>query len=186
MEIASQIDISKALSLPGWMSERELVWLATQAQDCKFIVEFGSYCGRSTRALADNSSSNTVIYAVDPWDGKYFTDDGRELMDVNTYVMPLFLENLSDHINSGKVHPRRMFSKSFTSFLIDMIFIDGDHRYNTVVSDIHAGLSMLRPGGIISGHDYGHPVWPGVKKAVDEILGITEKEDTIWWTRKSY
>lgn len=180
----SQIDISKALALPGWMSERELIWLASKAKESEFIVEFGSYCGRSTRALADNC--NGIIWAVDPWNGTYKTDDGKELMDVNTYVMPMFADNLKDHIKSGKVKPCRMFSKMFNiDFPVDMVFIDGDHRYKTVIQDIQKGLSILRENGILSGHDYGHPIWGGVKRAVDELLGEVELEDTIWWTRKS-
>lgn len=178
----SQVNIDHALTLPGWMSERELTWLATKAESCKIIVEFGSYLGRSTRAMADNCYSGT-IYAVDPWSGKYEIDSGIELMDVNTYVMPFFIENMKEHIESKKVIPVRGYSYDFSAVeSADMVFIDGDHRYNTVVKDIAKALELVGiNGGIVCGHDYDHPVWPGVKKAVDEIFGDSiEVEDTIW------
>ena len=186
MDKASQVDISKALATPGWMSERELTWLANKSRDCEVIVEFGSYLGRSTTAMADNAPDNSVIFAVDPWSGKYSTDDGKELMDVNTYVMPFFAENLSNHIRNHRVIPVRGYSYNFKlGMLADMVFIDGDHRYETVVKDIHRALSLLKSNGLICGHDYNHPIWFGVKKAVDEILGSVEVEDTIWHARKS-
>ncbi len=44
---------------------------------------------------------------------------------------------------------------------------------------------LLKPGGIIAGHDYDHPLYPGVKAAVDELLPraccLGDVESTIWW-----
>lgn len=173
------------------MSERELAWLATTARNCERIVEFGSFHGRSTRALADNSPDYCKIWAVDPWNGEYPLESGDTLKTINTYVLPLFKENLRDHIDTGKVIPVRGFSTTFVRptyegfpLFMDMVFIDGDHRYETVRKDIKSALKMLRIGGIVCGHDFGHPTWPGVKKAVDEFLHNVQIEDTIWWARK--
>ena len=183
--VANQIDISKALTIPGWMSERELVWLATQAQKCEKIVEFGSFHGRSTRALADNIKEGGRIWAVDPWGGDCRTDEGNIVVDIDTYCMPYFRQNLKDHIDTERVKPVRYFSYMFTlPFQVDMVFIDGDHRYNTVVRDIDKAQKLVKEGGIIAGHDYEHRIWPGVKKAVDETFKQFQIEDTIWWTIK--
>lgn len=184
LNLASQIDISKALDISGWMSEKELVWLANRAKSCNRIVEFGSLHGRSTRALADNTIG--IVWAVDPWNGDYINEEGNVLTTVNTFVMPQFILNMKDHIDSERVILVRGFSSTFTlPYEVDMVFIDGDHRYKIVVNDIHKALSLLRKEGLICGHDYGHSVWPGVKKAVDEILYDIKVEDTIWWTTKS-
>lgn len=184
-EIASQIDISKALSLGGWMSERELVWLATMASECHNIVEFGSFHGRSTRALADNAPNGARIWAVDPWNGEMVDENGAGLGNVNTYVMPYFINNLKDHIDAGKVIPVRKFASNFQApCKMDMVFIDSDHTRKSVRKDIPHSISMLRPGGILCGHDYGHPFWIAVKEAVDELLTDVQVEETIWWTRK--
>ena len=64
-----------------------------------------------------------------------------------------------------------------------MVFIDGDHRYEEVKLDIIHALGLIRSGGIISGHDYSHKTWPGVKRAVDEVLGTVHHCDSIWWTK---
>jgi len=179
--IASHVDISKALQIGGWMSEKELTWLAKAAESCKTIVEFGSYHGRSTRALADNSRLDAKIWAVDPWNGDYRTDAGQLISDVDSYCLPYFKRNLKDHIDSGKVIVCRGFSYNFESSLaMDMVFIDGDHRYGTVLKDIKKALELVSNNGIIAGHDYGHPLWFGVKRAVDETFKNVEVEDTIW------
>ena len=51
---------------------------------------------------------------------------------------------------------------------IDMIFIDGDHSYSGVKTDVDLYFPKLKKGGIICMHDYG---WAeGVKKVVHEDL----------------
>jgi predicted O-methyltransferase YrrM len=100
--------------------------------------------------------------------------------------MPYFMKNLADHIQSDHVLPVRGFSYSFNlPYKIDMVFIDGDHRYETVVKDIKKAYELLKSGGLICGHDYNHPQWPGVKKAVDELVGPVGVEHTIWHAIKS-
>jgi predicted O-methyltransferase YrrM len=179
--VASQIE--RALTIPGWMSREELIWLATQSSEFSRIVEFGSFQGRSTRAMADNTSG--TIWAVDPWNGDYPGNFG-EPVAINTYVFPEFKKNLEDHILSGRVIPVRGFSTGFSlPHQVDMVFIDGDHRYKEVVKDINKAQEMVRLGGIISGHDYNSEGWPDVTRAVHDTLGKVSVEDSIWWTQKS-
>jgi predicted O-methyltransferase YrrM len=48
----------------------------------------------------------------------------------------------------------------------DLIFLDGDHRLQTVVAEIPAALGRLRPGGFLLLHDYFpdlRPLWPDGK-----------------------
>lgn len=37
---------------------------------------------------------------------------------------------------------------------LDFVYIDADHSFKQVTDDIHEWLQKVRPGGIISGHDY--------------------------------
>lgn len=179
--IASQISIEKALAVDGWMSEVELVWLANAAYNCKSIVEFGSFMGRSTRAMADNSDNDCKIYAVDPWSGFY----PGVIPPISTYVLPIFTKNLLEYIESGKVKACRMYSDSFTlDEKVDMVFIDGDHSYEGVINDINKAISLLKPNGLLCGHDYDDKNWPGTVKAVNDLLGDVGVEGTIWFTRK--
>jgi hypothetical protein len=55
---------------------------------------------------------------------------------------------------------------------LDFAFIDADHTYAAVRADVRAWWPKVRPGGVLTGHDYGarrdlKGSW-GVRRAVDE------------------
>jgi predicted O-methyltransferase YrrM len=179
-QIKTMIDISKAQQINGWMSEGELIWLAERAKASKIILEFGCYKGRSTRALADNTEG--IIYAVDPWSGDYYSDDGKSKI-FSCEVNSEFYNNLSDHILNNRVFLFKTYSTSFIPLLRpDFVFLDGDHHYQAVKDDINHVMRICHPRCIIAGHDYGRSDWPGVKQAVDEIFGDKALiHDTIWY-----
>lgn len=53
---------------------------------------------------------------------------------------------------------------------IDLLFIDGDHSYEQAKKDIINYWPKVKIGGTLLGHNYRQGVYPGVKKAVDEIF----------------
>jgi predicted O-methyltransferase YrrM len=64
----------------------------------------------------------------------------------------------------------------------DLIYIDGDHSYESVLRDIEQSLSMLVNGGLLSGHDHNSN-FPGVIEAVNKIFNSKEVEvfsDSSW------
>jgi hypothetical protein len=81
-------------------------------------------------------------------------------------------------------------AETITEFL-DFIYIDADHSYEGVKADLRHWAPKVRSGGIISGHDYGHPNFPGVKNAVDEFFGPLglpvdyNRASGVWWIIKS-
>jgi SAM-dependent methyltransferase len=71
----------------------------------------------------------------------------------------------------------------------DLVFIDADHSEEWVTRDLHAWVSRVKPGGIVSGHDYGSHNYPGVKIAVDRFFAghphpIALDANKVWWTTK--
>ena len=54
--------------------------------------------------------------------------------------------------------------------LIDMVFLDGGHSYETVKSDLSLIINKIKKGKIIICDDYDQTGY-GVKKAVDELEG---------------
>lgn len=52
---------------------------------------------------------------------------------------------------------------------LDWIYIDGDHSYRGCRADLAAAATVVRPDGIIMGHDYD-PDHPGVIQAVTEFI----------------
>jgi predicted O-methyltransferase YrrM len=70
---------------------------------------------------------------------------------------------------------------------LDFVFIDADHSYEACLADIKAWIPKVRAGGLICGHDFGHPRLPGVEQAVREYFGKDfgkeERHDWIWFHR---
>ena len=61
-------------------------------------------------------------------------------------------------------------SECFENESFDIIFIDADHNYNSVLEDINHWLPKIKKGGIICGHDFRYTN-PGVEQAVREVFG---------------
>jgi predicted O-methyltransferase YrrM len=177
-------NLEKALKIDGWMSDLELCWLASTASNCRLIMEIGSYYGRSTRVMLDNSQA--IITCVDPMTGLYFDKDDKRVSYIKADALEQFLTNTADFRH--RVVLFRCLSQSlvFTdkpSF--DFVFVDGDHRYLSVMHDIKLAEWLVKSGGIIAGHDYDRDDWPGVTKAVHECYGDKfEKVDSIWWVQR--
>lgn len=175
------MNITNALKINGWMSEIELEFLANIASKCNTIIEVGSYQGRSARAMADNMKYGK-IYCVDPWDILNYNNQNQVMYITDLVTRNIFYMNLHDHIKSGRI----IMCPSLLHEWIginedrpDFIFIDGDHRYESVKRDIEHAM-QFRPR-IIGGHDYS-PEWPDVIKAVDERFSKIGVVGTIWWT----
>lgn len=135
------------------MQPEELQWLAEQAKKHKMIAEVGSYLGRSTRALGDNTDG--VVHAYDDWKGpkeQWWIDATPE--EKRLTLWEKFNENLADLIASGKVVPHKHDHSSVSlNSQVDMAFIDGDHSYASVKRDIELWRVNISPGGTLCGHD---------------------------------
>jgi len=53
----------------------------------------------------------------------------------------------------------------------DMVYIDAAHDYNSLTEDIKLWIGFIKPGGVISGHDYGQRRHKEAKIAVDDYFG---------------
>jgi len=173
---AGQEMIDKALKIDGWMAPEELQWLAEQAQKHHTIVEIGSFRGRSTRALADNTPG--VVYAVDHWYGP------MEFMLApweREALFDEFLANMNGLIESKKVVPVRCNSMTVEiDAKPDMVFIDGDHSFESVVVDIEKWKGI---DGLLCGHDFSFET---VREALAKFFNeneIVQVENTDIWMR---
>lgn len=66
---------------------------------------------------------------------------------------------------------------------LDLVFIDGDHSYEHIKQDILTWKEKVRPGGLLTGHDYSY-AFPEVMQAVNELLPgkFIVGKDAIWAT----
>lgn len=90
----------------------------------------------------------------------------------------MFLENMG----TRNFIPLRMNSIDASNYFdnnsCDVIYIDMDHEYESVYSDILCWLPKIKSGGTLAGHDYYN--MPGVKKAVNELLSPITVENNSW------
>lgn len=184
------VNIEKALKCDGFMTEKELLWLAENARDKKVIVEVGSWHGRSSRGLSDNTDG--VVYAIDTFNGSLNEQStwhqSAKMMD-GDHAFYEFLQNNLDLVQTGKIIPLRMSSKNASALfkekgiLADMIFIDADHTYEGVKRDLECWIPCLRDGGLLCGHDYVANAGMQVIEAVNSSLHMVNVAPltTIWW-----
>lgn len=172
--------LDRALRIDGWMTHAELNFLAETAAKSKLIYEIGSYLGRSTRALGDNALG--IVFAIDGWNTvNYMGRGGHEAFRTNEEVFNNFYCNMKDLMDKGKVQvPFKNWEDFHPDKCADFIFVDGEHRYESVRRDIDKALGLIQSGGILAGHDYANP-WQGVIKAVDETFATVNIVDSIWW-----
>ena len=173
------INIERALAIDGWMYPMHLEWLAQQAATHTSIIELGALMGRSTRAICDNTTGH--VWAVDTW-------EKSEAVPNPDLVYSIFLTNMADQISIDKLTIVRMSTDlAFESYFrpmdpypaFDMVFIDANHSYEYVKRDILNYRQLIRPGGILCGHDLNHD---GVAKAVNEIFGADYRAlEYLWW-----
>lgn len=124
--------------------------------DCNFL-EIGSWCGDSTVILGKVAKEKGGhLYCIDWWKGNIGLDleDIASKSDVFSYFWNrIVYEGLED-----VVIPIRADSRIAHSVLkenaFDLVFIDADHRFESVLNDINHYSPMVRKDhGILCGHD---------------------------------
>jgi len=114
------------------------------------VCEIGSYLGASTYVLGAAACINKGrIFAIDTWDNEAMGAEAK----VDTFSE--FLNNIYEF--RDVIQPIRGWSRDVADRIpdgLDMVFIDGDHSYEAVLSDLLLYIPKLRRGGLIVMHDY--------------------------------
>lgn len=158
----------------GWLTATEGAALARLATD-KSVLEIGSYCGRSTIAMAQTAK---LLHAVDPFDARATSTPRHDTLVV-------FLENITRYGVLQKVVTHQGTAAMMVPHLaerFDLAFIDGAHDQDSVLRDARLATAKLNEGGLLAFHDYG-PTDPGVVLAVEELVAggakILERQGSI-------
>jgi predicted O-methyltransferase YrrM len=176
--------LERALAVQGLTKQSELELLARLARSMPeraVVVEVGSYQGRSTLAIAEGleAVSDSTLVAVDTfagdpgWSDRTAPDEGRAIFDRNTAQVSFLRVIQGESVAAAE---------QVTDASVDWVFIDALHDYRSVRNDIRAWARKLKPGGLMSGHDYGRA---GVTDAVLAVFDVVEVEHSIWRTRRS-
>jgi predicted O-methyltransferase YrrM len=175
------MSVAHAKTIPGWMDDGELEWLASRSTGRDLVVEFGAWCGRSSVALA---TAHQVL-SVDTWRG---SPEHAEILAGGLDPWDEWAKNTADYANIAPFEVDLGDVDGVDDLVgvvtdegrADMVFIDAAHDEASVRRDIITARRLLRPGGLLCGHDYSES-WPGVKRAVDALVPDREVNETIWW-----
>ncbi len=146
-------------------------------------IEIGVWKGDfSARIL--KSAQPKILHLVDPWlvsdaadkssDAWYGTDKMSQsgMDDICTHVAKRF----SSEILTGQVAIHRADSVTALGAMepasVDYVYVDGDHAYESVVSDLAQAFRVTKANGLICCDDYLLGAWwkDGVVRAVHEML----------------
>jgi predicted O-methyltransferase YrrM len=168
----ARVNDDKMRNIPGYLMRREALFLnliAGRVRDSSVVVEVGSYKGKSTAYMCSalSKKNNIKFYAVDTFCSDSMPVERKDVLDE-------FLENTKEY--KSIISPLRGIAHETAkkwSLPIDLLFIDGDHSYEAVRTDIEDWVKFVKSGGIVIFHDYGNPC--GVKEAVDRYFRKTQK-----------
>ncbi|MEM8747496.1 MAG: class I SAM-dependent methyltransferase [Actinomycetota bacterium] len=154
-EIVRRVD-----GIDGWMTPGQGVALAQAAAACPpagTIVEIGSFRGRSTIVLASAADPSVSVIAIDPHAGN---DRGPQEIDGFEAEADgdhaVFLGNLAAAGVAERVRHLRMYSGDALTEVdgtIDVLYVDGAHRYRPALSDIRSWGARVNDGGTMLIHD---------------------------------
>ena len=153
-------------------------------------AEVGVHLGNFSSFIMDIAKPKK-LFLIDPW--KLFDSDDYSKSWYGSRVDQKIMDERHDQVcarfknqvDRGKVviirNESRAALESLADESLDFIYIDGDHTYEGVKSDLELSLRKIKAGGIITGDDYGPGSWwaGGVKRAVDE-LGWDDSVKLLW------
>lgn len=188
------------------------------------MLEIGSWIGFSTltwaQALDEFVPHKGSILCVDPWASYWSPDEIQaggvaatmDFMARSDLSYDLFRHNLTFAPPGIRIDHMRGRSADVLAYLadgaFDLVFVDGDHRYPAVASDLRQADRLLAEGGLLCGDDLEHQApaaacealdpaihymqdpatgvhyHPGVTRAVAEALGPVSAYDGFFVMRK--
>lgn len=113
-------------------------------------VEQGHY---SEEILCGNSGAR--LYCIDPWQTytRYFDHVSQSKLDRFYAEAVERLKPYAERCTIIKAHSVDA-ARNFKDGELDFAYIDGNHEYQYVVNDICEWMRVVRPGGMLAGHDY--------------------------------
>lgn len=151
---------------------------AARVPENGWIVEVGTFCGRSAFVLAANSDPSVKVTCIDPW---WFDHGDRYVAEHYQNTLGnrdcyYSLENCSKNLaqfgdrvelvkaTSPYFHPR------FTEQKADMFFIDGDHSGEVVKKELKLYYNNLAENGTIVVDDYQHYKYADMTREVQNFV----------------
>jgi hypothetical protein len=137
-----------------YIAGKGLIHPIKQLGDKVVGLEIGVCRGENIVFFLENCSNIERIHCIDPymeyndWNGIITQQQMNEFYEIT-------MKNFERHMNRITLHKdtAKNCVPLFENESLDYIFIDGDHSYSGVLSDMTNYYDKLKFGGIFSGHD---------------------------------
>ncbi len=152
--------LDRVAGIAGWMTDDQarLLWESARALRAgDQVVEVGSFQGRSTIVLASAAPAGASVTAIDPHAGNDRGPQEISGMDVEAESdSQIFQRNLAEAGVADRVtYLRRWSQEALADHTgpVDLLYIDGAHRYGPARDDIRRWGERVPPGGTLLIHD---------------------------------
>lgn len=174
-----------------WGEAYNILWPLINKKKLRRGAEIGvAFGGHAERILC---KTNATLFCIDPY--KHFDDydDAMNVSDTEFNRLYSFTKNRLQKYGKRAVFVRKSSQQAAMSIKtkLDFVYIDGDHSEPGIKDDLLNWFPKIADGGIIAGHDYGHPNFPGVKKIIDQFFDrfnwkIHTYVSGVWWVEKKF
>lgn len=156
----------------------------------RYGAEIGVYKGEYSEVLC-LGNPEMKLYCIDPWE--MYESDNPEPYAKDQKALTGFYEEAKSrlsHYNTVIIKKPSMEAiKDFETESLDFIYLDANHDFKHVTEDLDAWAKIVRSGGIVSGHDYGHFKYRDrgldAKKAIDNYVK-KHKISMLWLINQNY
>jgi predicted O-methyltransferase YrrM len=155
-------ELGDGFSLVSASPPRDVAKILALAGDARRVVEVGTGTAWTTIALALAEDRRRVV-SYDPIAYEH-RPRYLELVPAGVRKRIELVEVFGEPGAAGRAEP------------VDFLFIDSSHDRAETVATFRAWQPHLAPGAVVAFHDYGHPQYPGVAEAVED-LGLDGRVD---------
>ena len=154
------VTLADVRDVEGWMTDaqaRRLWEAAARVSEPGRIVEIGSFRGRSTIVLARAAAGDVEVVAIDPHAGndrgpqEIAPDAARGNEDFDRFHGNLRRAGVEERIRHVRLPSEDALDE--VQAPVDMLYVDGAHRYAPARADIERYGALVRPGGTLLVHD---------------------------------
>lgn len=144
------------------------------------IAELGVFEGDFSKDIM-NICSPKELYLVDLFEGTFGSGD-KDGLNHHEVDLSKAMKAIQVHFKNTKgvkvvKQSTSQFMLTAPERLLDMVYIDADHSYESVKSDLFFSKMKVKKGGYICGHDYVDGTQ--AKYAVDDFCSETGLEISI-------
>jgi hypothetical protein len=153
MEITEALKLKgKPFHIPDSGSEKLAEFI--KEHGCKVGVEIGVYKAEYSEILCKTGIKK--LYGVDPW-GIFpdYPNYKTKFIFRQQELFGMAMKRMEKYKNFVPIRKTSMeAARNFKVESIDFVYIDGNHKFKYIAEDLYEWAKRVKPGGIVSGHDY--------------------------------